>query len=202
MKRIGVLISGRGTNLQALIDAQQQDRLGAEIAVVISNKSKAYGLERARTANISTEIVTKKTHPVREEHDKRVVEILKQYNVDIVVLAGYMRLITEHLIKPFENKIINIHPSLLPAFPGIDAQQQALDYGVKITGCTTHVVTIEMDAGPIILQEYVPIFDTDTRDTLAERILEKEHEILVETVQLLSEGKIHIQGRRTKINGE
>ncbi|MBD3404519.1 MAG: phosphoribosylglycinamide formyltransferase [Candidatus Lokiarchaeota archaeon] len=202
MKRIGVLISGRGTNLQALIDAQKRGEISGEIAVVISNKSKAYGLERARSANIKTEIVTKKTHPIREEHDKRVVELLKQYNVDFVVLAGYMRLITEHLINPFQNRIINIHPSLLPSFPGIDAQKQALEYGVKITGCTTHIVTLDMDAGPIILQEYVPVFDTDTRDTLAERILEKEHEILVETVQLLCEDRIRVTGRITKITGE
>ncbi|RLI48587.1 MAG: phosphoribosylglycinamide formyltransferase [Candidatus Thorarchaeota archaeon] len=199
MKRIGVLISGRGTNLQALIDAQQRGELGGEIVIVISNKSKAMGLERARKAGINTEIITKKQYPVREDHDRAVVEALKAHRVDLVVLAGYMRILTEVFIDAFRDRIINVHPSLLPAFKGVKAQWQAVEYGVKVSGCTTHFVTLDMDAGPIILQKAVPVFDDDTGETLAERILPEEHRILVRSVRLFCEDKLVIEGRRVRI---
>ncbi len=199
MKRIGVLISGRGTNLQALIDAQQINKLGGEIVIVISNKSKALGLERARKAGIDTVVVTKKEYPVREEHDARVVEILRDYRVDLVVLAGYMRLLSHVFVDAFENRIINVHPSLLPAFKGIKAQWQAVDYGVRFSGCTTHFVNLDMDAGPIILQDVVEVHQDDTGETLAERILPHEHKILVRSVRLFCEDKLEVVDRKVRI---
>ncbi|NWF94916.1 MAG: phosphoribosylglycinamide formyltransferase [Candidatus Thorarchaeota archaeon] len=199
MKRIGVLISGRGTNLQALIDAQAEDNLGGEIVIVISNKSNALGLERATKAGIRTEVVTKLDYPEREDHDRRVVELLRECNVDLVVLAGYMRILTSVLVDAYKNRIINIHPSLLPAFKGVDAQKQALEYGVKITGCTTHFVDLDMDAGPIILQTSVPVMNDDTEETLAERILIEEHKILVRSVRLFCQDRLRLQGRRVLV---
>ncbi|RLI56369.1 MAG: phosphoribosylglycinamide formyltransferase, partial [Candidatus Thorarchaeota archaeon] len=173
--------------------------LGGEIVIVISNKSKAMGLERARKAGINTEIITKKQYPVREDHDRAVVEALKAHRVDLVVLAGYMRILTEVFIDAFRDRIINVHPSLLPAFKGVKAQWQAVEYGVKVSGCTTHFVTLDMDAGPIILQKAVPVFDDDTGETLAERILPEEHRILVRSVRLFCEDKLVIEGRRVRI---
>ncbi len=199
MKRIGVLISGRGTNLQALIDAQSRGELGGEVVIVISNKSKAQGLERARRAGIKTEIITKKDYPVREEHDRAVVKVLQEHEVDLVVLAGYMRILTEEFINAFPNRIINVHPSLLPAFKGLKAQWQAVEYGVKVSGCTTHFVVPDMDAGPIILQTAVPVYDDDTGETLAERTLPEEHKILVRSVRLFCEDKLRVEGRRVRI---
>lgn len=199
MSRIGVLISGRGTNLQALIDAQMRENLSGEIVVVISNKSKALGLERARKAGIKTEIVTEITHPVREEHDRRVVEILKENEVSLVVLAGYMRILTSVFIDAFKSRIINVHPSLLPSFKGVKAQWQAIEYGAKVSGCSTHFVDLDMDAGPIIIQKAVPIFDGDTGETLAQRILFNEHEILVSSVRLFSQNKLQVEGRKVRI---
>ncbi len=199
MKRIGVLISGRGTNLQALIDAQHSSSLGGEIVVVISNKSKALGLERARKAEIDTHIITKKEYPIREEHDARVVETLQKYEVDLVVLAGYMRILSKVFVDAFENRIINVHPSLLPAFKGVKAQWQAVEYGVRFSGCTTHFVDLDMDAGPIILQDVVEVHPDDTGETLAERILPREHEILVRSVRLFCEGRLEVRDRRVII---
>lgn len=199
MKRIGVLITGRGTNLQALIDAQICGELGGEIVVVLSNKAKALGLERARKAKIPTEIVTKKLHSNRAEFDKRVMQVLERYNVDLVVLAGYMRILGDEFINSYHNRIINIHPSLLPSFKGVRAQWQAVDHGVKITGCSTHFVTHEMDSGPIILQKSVPVFDNDTGETLAKRILLHEHTILVKSVRLFCEDRLRINDRRVII---
>ncbi len=196
MKRIGVLISGRGTNLQALIDAEQRGELAGKIVVVISNKSDALGLERAKKAGIRTEVVTKKDYPEREDHDRRVAQILQEHDVDLVVLAGYMRILTHVLVDKYKNRIINIHPALLPAFKGVEAQKQAIEYGVKISGCTTHFVDLEMDAGPIILQTAVPVLDNDTPETLAERILPEEHKILVKSVNLFCEDRLKIEGRR------
>ena len=202
MKRIGVLISGRGTNLQALIDAQARGELGGEIVIVLSNKTKALGLERARNAGIPTDVVTKKLHSYREEFDKRVIQVLKEYNVDIVVLAGYMRILGDEFIDSFQNRIINVHPSLLPSFKGVKAQWQAVDHGVKIAGCSTHFVNHEMDDGPIILQKSVPVFDDDTGETLANRILPHEHAILVRSVRLLCEDRLRIEDRRVIIKEE
>lgn len=199
MKRIGVLISGRGTNLQALIDAQQSDDLGGKIVVVISNKSKALGLERARKAGIDTHIITKKEYPIREEHDARVVEILREYEVDLVVLAGYMRILSKVFVDAFKNRIINVHPSLLPAFKGVNAQWQAVEYGVRFSGCTTHFVDLDMDAGPIILQDVVEVLPDDTGESLAERILPHEHKILVRSVRLFCKGHLEVIDRRVII---
>jgi phosphoribosylglycinamide formyltransferase-1 len=199
MKRIGVLISGRGTNLQALIDAQAHGELGGEIVVVLSNKTRALGLERAKKAGIPIKVVTKKIHSSREEYDKLVVQVLEKHNVDLVVLAGYMRILGDEFISSYKNRIINVHPALLPSFKGLKAQWQAINHGVKIAGCSTHFVTHEMDNGPIILQKSVPVFDDDTGETLADRILPQEHSILVNSVRLFCEDRLRIKDRRVKI---
>ena len=200
MKQIGVLISGRGTNLQALIDAQKRNELGGEIVLVISNKTNALGLERARKAKISTKVITKKQYPERDKFDRKVLEILEEFNIDLIVLAGYMRILGNEFIKEYPNRIINVHPSLLPAFKGVKAQWQAIEHGVKVTGCTTHFVNDEMDNGPIILQKSVPILDNDTGETLANRILPNEHAILVKSVRLFCEEKLQVEDRRVIIN--
>ncbi|TFG10262.1 phosphoribosylglycinamide formyltransferase [Candidatus Thorarchaeota archaeon] len=199
MKRIGVLISGRGTNLQALIDAQQRNEFDGEIAVVISNKSKAKGLQRAESAGIKTEIVTKIDYPDRKDHDRAVIGILKENEVDLVVLAGYMRILTPLFCDEFRHRMINVHPSLLPAFKGVKAQWQAVEYGVKVSGCTTHFVEPDMDAGPIILQTPVEVRQNDTGESLADRILPEEHRILVKSVKLFCEGRLLMDGRRVRI---
>ncbi len=199
MRRIGVLISGRGSNLQALIHAQNRNELKGEIVVVISNKSSAYGLERAAKARIKIRCITKKKFPDRAEYDREVIETLKENNVDLVVLAGYMRILTDTFVSVYENRIINIHPSLLPSFRGVNAQEQAIEAGVKITGCTTHFVTHDMDAGPIILQQAVVILDSDTSETLADRILVEEHLLLVKSVRLFCEDKLTVNGRKVHV---
>ncbi|MDF1541339.1 MAG: phosphoribosylglycinamide formyltransferase [Candidatus Thorarchaeota archaeon] len=199
MSRVGVLISGRGSNLQALVDAEARDELGGEIVVVISNKSEAFGLQRAKNAGIQTYVVSKRDYPIREEHDQRIVDILKDNQVDLVVLAGYMRVLTDVFISEFENRIINVHPALLPAFKGLDAQLQALDHGVRYSGCTTHFVNLEMDDGPIILQAVVPVQASDTGEVLADRILPEEHKILVDSVRLFCNGRLKVEGRKVLI---
>ncbi len=199
MSRIGVLISGRGSNLQALIDAQNIGELKGEIVVVISNKSSAYGLERASKVGITTRCITKKDFPDRAEYDREVIKVLKENNVDLIILAGYMRILTELFISEFENLIINIHPSLLPSFRGVKAQEQAIEFGAKISGCTTHFVTLEMDAGPIILQQAVNVLESDTSETLASRILIEEHKLLVKSVRLFCEGKLTVNGKKIHV---
>ncbi len=199
MCKIGVLVSGRGTNLQALLDAQNEGNLGGEVVLVVSNRSGAKGLERARAAGIKTEVLTRLHYPDKDEYDAKLIEVLIENNIDLVVLAGFMRILTERFILAFENKIINIHPSLLPAFKGVRAQWQAVDYGVKISGCTTHFVDRDIDAGPIIMQRAVPVASDDDGDSLAERILEHEHEILVESVRLFCENRLEIRGRKVII---
>jgi phosphoribosylglycinamide formyltransferase-1 len=199
MKRIGVLISGRGTNLQALIDAQIRNELGGKIVIVLSNKTKALGLKRAVKVGIPTEIVTKKLYPDRVKFDQKVMEVLEQCRTDLIVLAGYMRILGEEFINTYPNKIINVHPSLLPAFKGEKAQWQAVDHGVKIAGCTTHFVTNEMDNGPIILQKSVPVFNEDTGETLARRILPHEHTILVRSVRFFCEDRLRVEDRKVII---
>jgi len=199
MRRIGVLVSGRGTNLQALLDAESRGELGGQITVVISNKSKALALQRARKLGITTIVVTKLEFPDRNKFDEQIAEVLRCYKVDLVVLAGYMRMFTEQFINEFQNRIINVHPSLLPAFKGVKAQWQAVEHGVKVSGCSTHFVTSEMDSGPIILQKAVPVFPDDTGETLAERILPEEHKILVKSVQLFCDDKLTVNGNRVNI---
>jgi phosphoribosylglycinamide formyltransferase 1 len=197
-RRIGVLISGRGSNLQALIDAIQEQRLAARIAVVISNKAQAQGLERARAAGIETLVLDHRAFPSREAFDTELARELRTRGVRVVCLAGFMRLISAPLLDAFPNAILNVHPSLLPSFPGVDAQRQALEHGVKITGATVHLVTGELDGGPIVLQSPVPVRDDDTADTLSARILIEEHQIYAEAVQIILDGGWRIEGRRFK----
>lgn len=200
MKRIkvGVLASGRGTNLQAIIDASESGKIDANVVVVISDNRDAFALERARRHNIPAIFVDPKGKS-REDFDREIDEILRKYNVDLVVGAGFMRILSPWFVRRWYGRLINIHPALLPSFRGTDGQGDALRYGVKITGCTTHFMDEEVDHGPIILQAAVKVKDDDTRDTLAQRILRVEHQILPRTIQLFAEGRLKIEGRRVKI---
>ena len=193
---IGVLISGRGSNLQALVDAIADGRLVARIAIVISNRPAAAGLDRARTAGIETLVIEHRAYPTRDEFDAALAAALRARGVSLVCLAGFMRLIGAPLLDAFPNRILNIHPSLLPAFPGVDAQRQALAHGVKVSGATVHLVTSELDGGPIVIQSAVPVRDDDTVDTLSARILVEEHRIYPEAVRLVLKGGWTIDGRR------
>jgi phosphoribosylglycinamide formyltransferase-1 len=196
MNDVGVLISGRGSNLQALIDAVEERRLAARIAVVISNRADAGGLDRARAAGIETLIVDHRTFPSRDGFDRTLANELCARQVSLVCLAGFMRLIGAPLLEAFPNAILNVHPSLLPAFPGVDAQRQALEHGVKVAGASVHLVTAELDGGPIVLQAAVPVRDDDTAETLAARILIEEHRIYPEAVGIVLAGGWRIEGRR------
>lgn len=193
---LGVLISGRGSNLQALIDAIACGELDARIAVVISNKASAAGLERARAAGIETLTVSHRDYQSRDDFDRAIARALLDRGVQLVCLAGFMRLIGQPLLDAFPNAILNIHPSLLPAFPGVDAQAQALAHGVKISGVTVHLVTGELDGGPIVLQQAVPVRDDDVPDTLAARILVQEHRAYPEAVRIVLSGEWKLEGRR------
>ena len=195
-RKIGVLISGRGSNLQAIIDAIAAGGLDAKIAVVVSNKPNAPGLERAKQAGIETLYINHKEYASREQFDLAVVAELKKRDVALVCLAGFMRLLSAAFVQAFPNRILNIHPSLLPAFSGLDGQTQAWNYGVKVSGATVHVVTPELDAGPIVLQAIVPVRDQDTPDTLAARILVEEHRIYPQAVGVMLDGGWRIDGRR------
>ncbi|MBI2829314.1 MAG: phosphoribosylglycinamide formyltransferase [Acidobacteria bacterium] len=195
-RRLGVLISGRGSNLQALIDATRDGRLDASIAVVISNRADAVGLERARRAGIEALCIDHRASPSRDEHDRAVARELGARGVGLVCLAGYMRLIGAPLLDAFPNAILNIHPSLLPAFPGVDAQRQALEHGVKVTGVTVHLVTSELDNGPIVIQRTVEVMDDDTPDILGARILVEEHRAYPEAVRTMLDGGWRVEGRR------
>jgi phosphoribosylglycinamide formyltransferase 1 len=195
---IAVLVSGNGSNLQALIDARNDGTLEANIVLVLSNKETAYALERAQRAGIATVCLPHRSFPTREEFDEQVVAELRQRNVEWVVFAGFMRLITKVLLSAYENRILNLHPSLLPAFPGTNAIEQALDYGVKVTGCTVHLVTAEMDAGPIVDQVIVPVQPNDTAETLGQRIHAAEHSLLVRCVQAAVTGRLRVEARGTR----
>jgi phosphoribosylglycinamide formyltransferase 1 len=195
-RRIGVLISGRGSNLQALIDAIAAGTLKAEIAVVISNKADAAGLDRARAAGIDTMVLDHRSFASRDDYDAATAKELRARGVSLVCLAGFMRLVGPRLLDAFPNAILNIHPSLLPAFPGVNAQRQALDHGVKITGATVHVVTGELDGGPIVVQASVPIRDDDTVDILSARILIEEHRLYPDAVRTVLNGHWRLEGRR------
>jgi phosphoribosylglycinamide formyltransferase-1 len=199
LMRIGVLASGGGTNLQAIIDRCQDGTLAAEIALVITNNPGAGALERAEKARIETLCINHREFPCREDFDVAVVKALQEARVDLVVLAGFMRIITPTFIKAFPEKIINIHPALLPAFPGLHVQQQAIDYGARFSGCTVHFVDGGVDTGPIIIQAVVPIQPDDTADSLSARILEQEHRIYPRAIQLLAEGRIQVDGRKVTI---
>jgi len=195
-RNLGVLISGRGSNLQAIIDAIAAGRLDARIRVVISNRADAQGLVRARDAGIETLVISHRAFASREMFDGAVVAELAAREVALVCLAGFMRLLSPAFISAYPNRILNIHPALLPAFPGLDAQHQAWEHGVKITGATVHIVTADLDAGPIVLQKAVPVFDDDTSETLAARILEEEHRIYPEAIRIVLDGEWRIEGRR------
>jgi phosphoribosylglycinamide formyltransferase-1 len=193
---LGVLISGRGSNLQALIRAVDDGRLDARIAVVISNRPQAAGLDHARQAGIETLVVDHRRFASRADFDLALARELESRNVALVCLAGFMRLVGAELLDAYPNAVLNVHPSLLPAFPGVNAQQQALDHGVKVSGATVHLVTPDLDAGPIVVQAAVPVLSGDTVDTLATRILTEEHRIYPEAVQLVLGGRWRIDGRR------
>jgi len=195
-KRIGVLLSGRGSNFEALADGVSAGRIpGAEIAIVLSNREGAPGIARARVRGIPTRVIPSKGLE-REPYDRQVVAALREANVDLICLAGYMRLLSPFFVTAFPQRILNIHPSLLPAFPGLESQKQALDYGVKFAGCTVHFVDENLDAGPIVLQAIVPVEDNDTEDSLSARILQEEHRIYSEAVKIVLEGQFKIAGRR------
>ena len=195
-KRIGVLLSGRGSNFEALADSVVSERIpNAEIALVLSNREAAAGIDRAKARGLTTRIIPSKGLE-REAYDRLVVAALNEAKVDLVCLAGYMRLLSPYFVSAFPQGILNIHPSLLPSFPGLEAQKQALDYGVKFAGCTVHFVDENLDAGPIILQSVVPVEDSDTEEALSARILKEEHRIYSEAVKIVLEGKYKIIGRR------
>jgi phosphoribosylglycinamide formyltransferase-1 len=201
-KRIAVLLSGRGSNFEALADSVSARRIPhAEIAVVVSNREDAKGIVKARERGIEARTIPSKGLE-REVYDKLVVAALQEKNVDLVCLAGYMRLLSPYFVAAFPNRILNIHPSLLPAFPGLESQRQALEHGAKFTGCTVHFVDENLDAGPIVLQAVVPIQDGDTESTLSERILREEHRIYSEAVRIVLEGRYRLDGRRVLITPE
>ena len=195
MKRLGILISGRGSNFEAIADSVASGALDAEIAVIISNRPEARGLEIARARKLNAVSIPSKGLD-REIYDRMLVAELQKHNVDLVCLAGFMRLLSASFIRSFPNRILNIHPSLLPSFDGLDAQHQALVHGVKITGCTVHFVDEDLDAGPIVIQAPVPVLDDDTVETLSARILREEHRIYTEAVRIVLEGRYRIEGRR------
>ena len=195
-KRIGVLLSGRGSNFEALAGSIASGRIpNAEISMVISNREGAPGIERAKARGLATRVIPSKGLE-RETYDRQVVAVLNEHQVDLVCLAGYMRLLSPYFVAAFPNRILNIHPSLLPSFPGLESQRQALEYGVKFAGCTVHFVDENLDAGPIVLQAAVPVKDDDTEDTLTARILQEEHRIYSEAVRIVLEGRYKIEGRR------
>ena len=201
MKKVGVLLSGRGSNLVALIDAARRGELGGEIAVVVSNVEDAPGLERARQAGIPA-VFRDHRGKAREAFDAEIVEILRAHHVDLVCLAGFMRLVSPVFLRAFPGCIVNIHPALLPAFPGLDAQRQAWEHGAKVSGATVHLVDEGLDSGPIVAQEAVSVLSGDTAQTLADRILEAEHRLYPRTVRLLLDGRCRVEGRRVIVEEE
>lgn len=204
--RVAVLASGRGSNLQAVIDAIEAGTVQAKIVAVISNKKEAQALERARRHGLSTFFVDPKPYTgkpdSREAYDRELLDVLQRHDVELVLLAGYMKIVTRVLVEAFANRMMNIHPSLLPSFPGLDVQKMAIEWGCKLAGCTVHFVTEGVDEGPIILQAAVPILDDDSPDTLATRILVQEHKICPRAVQLFAEGRLRVEGRRVFIKAE
>ncbi len=200
-KNIGILLSGRGSNFVAIANNIAAGRIpGARIAVVISNRPEAPGIETARQRGLEARVVPSKGKQ-REEHDREVVSILKEKQVDLVCLAGYMRLLSAWFVQQFPNRVLNIHPALLPSFPGLEGQKQALEYGVKVSGCTVHFVDEQLDHGAIIVQKAVPVLDTDDEHTLAERILEQEHIAYSEAIRIVLEGNYEVTGRRVVRRG-
>jgi len=201
MLKIGVLVSGRGSNLQAIIDAIEAKKIKAEIAVVISNVPGVMALDRAKKHGIKAIVIDSREHSDKSSYEKQAIKALEDNNVGLVCLAGYMKLLSPELVHHFRGRIMNIHPALLPAFPGLHVQKKVLDHGVKFSGCTVHFVDEGCDTGPIILQAVVPVLDSDTEETLSARILEQEHNIYPEAIRLFSEGKLKVEGRRVRIVG-
>ena len=197
-RRLGILLSGRGSNFDAIADHIDSGKLRAEIAVVIGNVETAPGLEHARARGLNTVYIPSRQR-TREDFDRDAVDLLKKHNVSLVILAGFMRILSRVFLEAFPYGILNIHPALLPAFPGTDVQQQAIDHGVKFSGCTVHFVDDALDGGPIVLQAVVPVLDSDTADVLATRILKEEHRIYSEAIDLVLSGRCEIQGRRVVI---
>lgn len=198
---LGVLASGRGSNLQAIIDAIESKRLDARIACVLSDKKDAKALERAEAHGIKALHLDPSGYDSRESYDRCLVDCLRKNEVELVCLAGFMRILTPAFVQAFPSRVINIHPSLLPSFPGLRVQRKALEHGVKFTGCTVHFVTEEVDAGPIIIQASVPVHDDDTEESLGQRILKEEHKIYPQAIQWIAEGRIRIKGRRVLLRG-
>ena len=202
MKNIGILLSGRGSNFEAIAKNVASGKIpNARIAIVISNRADAGGIEIARQLELEALVIPSKGKD-REDHDREVVEVLQQHKVDLVCLAGYMRLLSPWFVKQFPQRILNVHPSLLPVFPGLEAQEQAFAYGVKVTGCTVHFVDEELDHGAIIVQKAIPVLDSDDETTLAARILEQEHIAYSEAINLVLEGKFEVVGRRLVMNAK
>ncbi len=199
--RLGILISGRGSNFEAISNQIAQRKLDAEVAIVISNRASAPGLEIARQRGIPMRVIPSQGLE-REAYDKLLIDELRTHEVELVCLAGFMRLLSADFVRAFPNRVLNIHPSLLPAFPGLDAQRQALDHGVKITGCTVHFVDEFLDSGPILVQAAVPVLDDDTVEALSARILKQEHLIYPKAIQYMADGRITIDGRRVRIREE
>ncbi len=197
---LGVLVSGGGTNLQSIIDNCQSNKIDAEIKVVVSDKADAYALTRAEEAGIPTAVHNRNDYSSKEDFEGAIIESLKSHGAQLICLAGFMRIISPEFLRTFPNRVINIHPALLPSFPGLHGQKQAFDYGVKVSGCTVHFVDEGTDTGPIILQTTVPVKEDDTEETLAARILEQEHRIYPEAIQLYAEGRLEIKGRRVIIS--
>lgn len=197
--RVAVLLSGRGSNFRALLAAVREGRIDADISLVLSNKADAAGLASAREAGLETLFLDPKLFPTKEDYDSEVVRELEARDIDLVCLAGYMKILTPVFCRAFKNRILNIHPALLPAFPGLHVQQKAIDWGVRYSGCTVHFVAEEVDMGPIVLQAVVPVLQDDTEETLAARILLEEHRIYPESVRLFFQGRIEIRGRRVFI---
>jgi phosphoribosylglycinamide formyltransferase 1 len=198
--RLGVLVSGGGTNLQAIIDRCQDDSIDAEIALVLTNNAQAGALERCRKAGVPTCIIDHRPYATREDFDAAMVAALREAEVDLVVLAGFMRLISGVFLEAFPGRIMNIHPALLPAFPGLHVQRKAVEYGVRFSGCTVHFVDAGLDTGPIIIQAVVPVLDTDDEAALSARILEQEHRIYPRAIQLFAERRLKVEGRRVRID--
>ncbi|MBI5197190.1 MAG: phosphoribosylglycinamide formyltransferase [Nitrospirae bacterium] len=200
--RLGVLASGRGSNFQAILNAIDEEKVDADVVVAISDKTDAYALERARKRGIAAVHIDPKQYPNRESFDEVLAAKLKEHRVDLVILAGYMRLVSRVMTQAFPYRILNVHPGLLPSFPGLNPQKKALDHGVRFSGCTVHFVDDTVDDGPIIIQAVVPVFDEDTEEMLSLRILMQEHRIYPEAIQLIAEGRLKLEGRRVVVQGE
>jgi len=201
LKKLAILISGRGSNLEAILNGVKKGLIKAEIPIVISNKDNVRGLEIAKEFGVKSQFVNPKDFKSREDYDKYLVELIKSHNVDYVILAGYMKILTDYFIDSFENRIINIHPSLIPSFKGLKAQKQALEFGAKFTGCTVHFVSKELDSGPVIVQAVVPVLPEDTEESLSNRILKMEHRIYPQAVKWLVDDRVEIKGRNVIVKG-